>query len=522
MPLGWAWPAPGPHDSTPQAAPASAPTQRGLPSELKLVGVGGYEALPFPHFVYRNATLTFGESRITADSIELYPEGTDTLRRGSGLAKGHVEVTDPVGLLSADNATFNWVDKTGDASEALITVDGMRVIAAKVHIEPGLWTLDAVRAELARGHPLAYFLAGHAVVRPGTGLRVYSADAHVIGTRIGGVRHFNYSVTRSLGGDIYPVPTYSGDRGLGVRYHPRYLLDDRTAVAGSFAVTQTAPPSYGVQFARSFLSAGEARGLVVPRSDLDMRFDFGWMDSVGIESPSDEHAQVSLPRDNVSVQSFVNVQAYDRKGSEVFVKPFEATIERSLELPRGAAVLSDTTFQHIHALGATDHDRFLNATTLEFPMLRLSPTLTIRPRLDAAAFVGSSTRFGWIHGQAGLVYRPNETWRFGAAFVGARETGSPLYLADDLYSLNSLAFRTDYAFGPHRVSLLAKYDTDRRRWYDREMFLGQSVGPLELFIRIRTFPSQLIFGGQLRVDSALNEILKRNPSRPKPAPKLPD
>ena len=485
------------------------------------------EQLPEPHYVIEHAELSYGETVVKADSIELYPEGkegldgTGALRPGTGFAHGHVQLTDPVGVLSAEEAFFNWIDHTGKASNALVTFEGIQLSAAGVEVEPGIWTLDGIRASLAHGRPIGYILAGHAVLRPGVGFSAYSLDATLFGSRLGGIHHADYTLGGHFGGDRFPVPTLSGDRGFGLRYRPIYLIDDRTAIAGSANVSQTAPPSYGLQTSRSFLPAGEAHGLVVPRSELDMRFDFGYFDTLGVESPTDEHDQISRPRDNLSADIAYNVQAFDRKGDEVFAKPFETTFERSLS-KGGFALLTDNTFQQIHSLGGSDHARFLNFTTIGMPLIRLAPTLTSRIRFDGASFLGGSGSFSWVHSQLGLVYRPSDSIRFGVAYIAGRQFGTPLYQVDELYSVNGVDVRLDYDIGPHRFSLLGKYDTDRRRWYDREILVAQNVGPIQVFARLRTFPSQLIFGGELRLDSIVGELLKRNPGLPSPAPKLVD
>ena len=524
MPFGWAWLPHDGHDSKPVAFVQSA-ASRQLPPDLILKsGPMRLVQVPQPHYEIPRAVLTYGETVLQADLVEIYPNGSPGVSPGSGFAHGHVQLTDPVGNLSADEASFNWIKHSGQASKAVIKFEGIEVTAAKVQVEPGVWTLDGVRAGFERGRPIAYVLSSHAILRPGSGLTAFGVDARLLGTRVGGVHRFDapFDPSHGLGGDHYPAPNWSGDTGFGLRYRPRYLLDDRTAVAGTVSVTQTELPSYGVQIARSYLKAGETEGLVVPRSELDNRFSFGYFDTVGIASPTDEHNGIGLQRYNVSVGAFYNVQAFDRKGDEVFAKPFEATVERAFGTRQSFAVITDNTFQQIHVLGGSDHDRLLDSTTVAFPLIRLAPKLTTRIRFDGAGFVNPQSTFSWVQAQAGLVYHPNAQLRFGVAYNAARQFGTPLYLADELYSLNTLDLRSDFEFGPHRLSLLAKYDTERRRWYDNEFALYQVIGPIEFFARYRTFPSQFVFGGQVRLDSVLNQIEKRNPTRPEPTPKLDD
>lgn len=477
--------------------------------------------VPDPHYICPDATLAYGVTSIKADLIDIYPEGTAGIPAGSGFAHGHVLITDPLGIVAADEASFNWIERTGEASNAVITVEGMRISAAKLTIRPGVWMLDGIRAGLEGKHSLGYILAAHATIRPGIGLTVLSADGHLLGTRIGGMRKAEYTIGGHFGGDRLPVPTYDGNQGFGIRYRPLYLADDRTAIAAQASINQFAPPSYGLQLARSFLAAGEAHGLVVPRSELDMRFAYGYFDNIGIESPSDEHEQIGHQRDNLSVDTEYNVQAFDRKGQEVFAKPLEATFERALDV-KGFAFLTDSTVQQIHSLGGSDHDRFINNSTVALPMVRISPNLTARLRFDGATFQSASSSFSWLQGQLGLIYRPNSSTRFGAAWTGGRQYGVSLYQADQLYSVNSIDVRGDFDFGPHRLSLLGKFDTNRHRWYDREILVGQQIGPVEIFARYRTFPGQFVFGGMVKLDSLLNEVVKRNPGRPTAPPVLPD
>src|SRR5579863_6460667 len=110
MPFGWPWLPQDAHDSNrlPQVQ-ANNPNQ--LPKELVLKKKKGsllYEAAPDPHYEISNAELTYGETVVKADLIELYPKGDNGGHPGAGMAHGHVQVTDPVGVLSADDASFNW------------------------------------------------------------------------------------------------------------------------------------------------------------------------------------------------------------------------------------------------------------------------------------------------------------------------------------------------------------------------------------------------------------------------------
>ncbi|MHB8635422.1 MAG: hypothetical protein ACYC96_03000 [Fimbriimonadaceae bacterium] len=524
MPFGWAWLPLGVLDSALRAAPQAVTQQRPPPNLEVKSGPIRIVQLPEAHYEIANAVLSYGATVVTADQIDIYPNGKGGGEAGTGFAHGHVQLSDPIGTLSADEATFNWINHTGEASNAVIQVEGVHITAARVQIGRAQWTLEEVRMGVARGRPIAYATASRAVVRPGTGITFYSFEPDLLGMRMGGVHHLDigFNTERGLGGDRYPSPSWSGDGGFGARYLPRYLINDRTAVAGAVTVTQSALPSYSLEFARSYLAAGEAHGLVVPGSDLDPRFAFGYFDGVGIDSPTQEHEEISYRRFNVGVGAFYDVQAFDRKGNEVFAKPFEATAERAFGMPKGYALLTDNTFEQVHVLGGSDHDRYLNLTTVAFPLIRLAPTLTSRFRIDEAAYLNPSSAFGWAHAQLGLIYRPNERLRVGAAYNAAKQFGAALYQSDELYSLDSLDLRTDVQFGPHRVSLLAKYDADRRRWYDAEIAVFQTVGPLQFFARYRSFPSQVVFGGEVRLDSVINELQKRNPGRPPPLPKLAD
>jgi hypothetical protein len=253
-----------------------------------------------------------------------------------------------------------------------------------------------------------------------------------------------------------------------------------------------------------------------------MRFDFGYFDNLGVASPTTEQKLVAQPRDNLSVDTQYNVQAFDRKGAEVFAKPFEATFERSFGLRDGFALLTDNTVQEIHSLGGSDHTRFLDYSSLEFPMVRLAPQFTLRTRVDGATYQGGNESFSWLHSQFGLVYRPSQSARLGVAYVAGKEFGVPLYQVDELYSVNGLDFRSDFTLGPRGLSLLFKYDTDRGAWYDKEILISQAIGPVMAFARYRTFPSQFIFGAQIRADSVFSELFKHNPGRPGPLPKEAD
>jgi hypothetical protein len=97
-------------------------------------------------FFEGNVLATYGDTILRADALTL------ELDNRFGSASGKVEVTDPMGSLSADQFNFNWADRTGSAANARISAPYLNVNAGLIVAAPDRWYLTDVEAYTADGN----------------------------------------------------------------------------------------------------------------------------------------------------------------------------------------------------------------------------------------------------------------------------------------------------------------------------------------------------------------------------------
>ena len=486
--------------------------------QLKLTGIPHYHS---GYAEYTTGSITYGQSSISADHILLFKseqapsaDFPDGVHANTAIARGHVILSDPLGVVQAEDLTFNWDDHTATAHNALINLDGLNVRAGTAHITVDAWVLSDVDGNGGKDDSRYNLHAKRLVIYPGRKAVAYRLRLDAFGRKLLVVKRQEFQLDNRISGLHYPSLTYDGKRGLGLSFNSSILVDPATALAGSYSASPKDLPSYGIQLSESFIAPGQVNGLITPRSELDERFAYGYYDHALIPNTDAEHSYIDAKRDTLSLGSFANVSTTDRIGNEIFTKPWELTYERSLALQGGYVTLSQLRFQDIHLEQGADHYRFLGSTTIMSPSIYLAKQWRGRVRVDGSTFQGGGTSFSWLHAEAGATYLASKNLRFGGAYVNGGQYGDPLYQADQLYSDHGFNFRADLQYGPRRFSLIEKYDQNRGRFYDRDILIGQLAGPVEPYIEVRTFPSQFRFGIELRFDSLLETLRDRNPQRP--------
>jgi hypothetical protein len=192
-------------------------------------------------------------------------------------------------------------------------------------------------------------------------------------------------------------------------------------------------------------------------------------------------------------------------------KPFEIVLEEGREVG-GFGLLGTLRYQALQEDSGPNERRAMFSTTALAPAVQLGGGLSTHVRLDASAYHGGST-FAWGQMQAGLIYNPSPRVRFGAAYVYGSHTGTPSFAIDELFSTRAFHGRVDFDFGPTKLSLLSKFDFEKRKWFDNEIGLSQVLGPIEPFITFREFPRTVTFGVRLRAEQAFDRLRRRFDNR---------
>lgn len=433
-------------------------------------------------------------------------------RRGE--ATGGVRITDPEGSIRCESFVFDWHAKTGLATGAVIQVDQTRFESARVEVAPGKWMLHAVRAAFTRtGESNVWMEAESLSIRPGidgSARRVYMV---VRGKRLGPLPRMSFSLRRRVKGFGLPSITNRRGAGIGVSWDVGLALGDYGVANVFWNAFPRQAPGFGLGAAFSPLDP-ETRTPINPASDLAERFADGWFDNVAVARPEDEDADLREPRLSYGAGSFWNQGTVARMpdGTDVS-KRLEAVYEAGG--PAGAAGFKwRAGLQSVRPDSRTAfRERAVAAATLGLPPLRLSRALDARARLDGFATASGKGSYGFVRAEAGLVYRPSGSFTLGAAYVAAGEAGRADFAFDRVVSKSAVHLRADYQLGPYTARYLAKYDTARALWYDREYELALAAGAFEPFLQFREFPSETRIGVRLRIESLADKLQRRRQSR---------
>ena len=486
-----------------------------------------------------DVTVTYDVTRIRADKVTLYLASTELelpiltafwaagatsgmympsfdqreafgLSTRRGIAEGNVVLTDPIGTIRASRIEFNLTLKTGHADQVLAEVAGVTIRAAEARVAPGRYELlDASGTSCPELYSLA---TRRVVIRPGEKAVIERPRFSLGPLRLPALPNQTISLDQRVTGFRLPGISYKRDEGLGITWGSGILLDAQTALTAGFNIFPSVLPTYGIEVARSSVPPSRATGLISPRSELGERFSYGYFENVSVRSPESESAYLASPRNTLSAGSYWNQTATSRAGDSRFSKALDVAYERGGRFGAFGAV-AQARAQYVRENDGPFKARIVGSLAAGPKPVPLGGGLYGHLRLNAQGLVGGDSLFGWVRLQVGAIYRPVKQVSIGGVFNFAAEAGDPIFELDRLYSTNSFHFRGDIALGPARVSLLGKYDLERKKWYDREYAISLIAGCVEPYVLWREFPSDYRLGLRLRIDKFLELVSKRDIKR---------
>ena len=160
-------------------------------------------------------------------------------------------------------------------------------------------------------------------------------------------------------------------------------------------------------------------------------------------------------------------------------------------------------------LSEDKHQRAEFLGTALVPDIRLGSGAVLRFRADVGAVTGETSDYGWVRPMASIVVKPSSQVSLGLAYFRAQQWGTPLFDADRLFSKKGLHFRVDFDLKATDLSILLKYDFDRKDIYDIEVALEQVMPVITPFFSYRQFPGTFAFGFKLRADNLLRALKNR-------------
>lgn len=452
----------------------------------------------------------YGSTILESDKLTLYLE--DSVKKG--VAEGSVRLIDPDGTIQAERSEFSWGEHAGNANEVEVEAGRLRVSALHVDFDPQRWKIEDFEAAACPETIPHFSIRGSsATIVPGRSISIERPEFRAFGARLLTLPRYTVSLSNSRPGLRMPQVSYKQGRGFGFAWHSGYTINELSALSFGLKSFPREATSGRFELATSLLPARDAVGGLLPRSDLDEPFAYGYFENVRVSSPDAEREAIGANRTVVSVGTSWNQTPGARKSEEMLTKPWEIVLEDGREV-KGFAIATQVRSHAIRDQSTPLEVRLMGSLTLAAPNIDILPGLYVSMRGEATGFLNPGTDSGWLLGQAGLVYRPNEFFRVGAALSQGLEFGFARFASDELYSTRTLHLRADLDLGATTLGILGKYGFGDRRWFDTEISLSQVAGCLEPYVLYRRFPRTLSFGVRFRLDDLFERIERRaNPQR---------
>lgn len=317
-------------------------------------------------------------------------------------------------------------------------------------------------------------------------------------------------------GILLPQPLFTSGFRPGYRWRNVFPLTNETQAYFEQTAAFDGVPIVNMRLAYSLEPRAERdkRKPIAVRDESGERFRNGYWDNVTVREMRHEEASISGGATIVYGGRSMNIGAVQRPGTGLrydrdwFVGaqasgmlgrlPWQAQLEYGPIRER----LTHPGVNRVEAHGS-----------LLLTDVQIADGLFLRARADVGSFFGDATNYTWIRPLAGFVYQPSDELVFSAAYFKALTLGSPHFDIDRLYSMQALHFRTDFNFPATTVSLLLKYDFDRRELYDIEVGLSQLMHCVRPYIAYRKDPGAITFGFELEAQRLFEALSKQNPRR---------
>ncbi|HTQ10316.1 MAG TPA: hypothetical protein VMI31_09620, partial [Fimbriimonadaceae bacterium] len=325
----------------------------------------------------------------------------------------------------------------------------------------------------------------------------------ILGQPLASLPTWSYSFTGAKNSLNLPYPTTrSGD--LGVNWTNEFEFGNSTGLYTKYAVFEKSLPFYDATLMQSMLKGVDPESL---RTEIGDRFTFGYFDTAQVRTPRDERAYYSARRFDLGIGTTFGATAQDTSDTTTEInKPVELLGQASGSFG-GFGLFGLFRAQQVSVDNGKTVRRLILEQNVLSPNLKLTRSLSLYGRADLAEFTGGSP-YGWIRGQAGIVYRPVQPIRLGISYAQAKDHGTPDFAYDAPLSFREVGLRADFDFDTTQLRLLAKYDPVTRQMFDREFYFSRVVGCLEPFVVYRERPHKLFLGIMLPITRAFDKISK--------------
>lgn len=462
---------------------------------------------------FGNVRATYGPTVLTATKI-VVDSANKRLK-----TVGPATLSDPEGTIHAEDLTADWTPdgRGGTAKNATVTIGETTIKARSITIkstEPVAWTLlDAELYLASSDNEKQKILSEKVRVYPG---RYGIADKPrfvLFGAKVGLLPYYRFNLDNRVTGLQLPSFAERGGK-LGVSWVNSFLLSEKLSAAGAVKVFPGSAPEGSLLLTYAPLDPKTKQGLVVPRNDLDERFEDGWFDDIGVRNPSQEVSEYQNRKASLSLGSSLRQTAVARQGifREVS-KALELVGETGGPVGGGGYRLTGR-YQQIKGTNASPYiGRGVLEATWVSQQLEFGNGLSAGLRADGFATASENGQYAFARGLVGLSHDSGSGFRIGLAYAAGFQSGTPDFAFDRIGMSQGMMFRADYDRKPYRLSYLGKYDLRSGRWIDHEWEIAFLAGTIEPFFQGRQFPREFRFGIRFRLDDFIERVQSRSQNR---------
>ncbi|HRJ27694.1 MAG TPA: hypothetical protein PLO61_09335 [Fimbriimonadaceae bacterium] len=458
---------------------------------------------------------TYGPTTLWADELIL------DLDQKTGRARGNVRLLDPEGELRGEQLEFNWETRSGQASQAVVEIAGLRLSVSNIQISPNRWVLQQVKVSGSdRNGDAITFRARELDLKIGESGRASQPGLGLGSWVIAPLPVVRFSLDSKSRGLELPSLSWRRRVGFGLNWEITEPLTAQGIVGGRFNAFPNSRPSLSLVSALSGLPSDRIQTELTPRDDLDEPFRESYWDNVSVRRPEDEARDLHPERRTLGAGVGWNLSTRARpQDFNTVQRAWDFVGELGGPFSGGGGFLQ-IRYQRIREDSTTSaQQRLLARTSITSDLWSLSDRASVRLRLDAMGTTGYGQSFGWLRAQAGLLFEVNSELIWSWAVAGGVQSGRAPFRFDPLVALNTASSRLDWRLGNYHLNLLMRIDLDRRSVLSREASFSFVAGAFEPFIAWREFPSDIRIGFTFRGNEVFDRLKLRGASRSQSDPK---
>ncbi|MCU0315477.1 MAG: hypothetical protein MUC92_02670 [Fimbriimonadaceae bacterium] len=429
----------------------------------------------------------------------------------TAVMEGEASLEDPIGSVRATAISIDWENNSGSALMAKIVIGNARISAGKVEFSQGVWQLGSADITLSRVSKPPYRLTARTVtLRPGDRGVARHVHLEVLGSRLGPIPIYSFSLTKRAKSFSIPSITNSPENGLGVQWDGNLFLGESATIYLDLGFFPRTFPSLVATYSYSFLNPETASGNIRIPSELGEVAETSYLANIKVSSPQAEREAIATRRINISASTEWNRPTTARRpDSRSVSKLVDLAYENSGPIALGGYAFTARA-QTIRPDGPSDWTtRFAVSSVLLPNRILLSPQVSAGLRFDSFSTLSEKGTFATVRAEANLVTAPNGGFTFAAGYTKGWEVGNRDFVFDSLPYSSFLTWRLDYQRGPTTFRLIQRYDLAEKRWFDRQYEIAWVAESWEPFIAYRQFPSNYQVGIRLRISNLADQLTQR-------------